>query len=300
MFTSSVRPRNVPIPGCTVDWDQYIDEDSRMKMKTIRRSLRGCPDWEESAYELMEQFAQAVAIQHNSNPRYVEIQCRFQGGIMDVSAYDFIPSNKLQGGVPVAEALQRVKPGQRENMLYRRWKQLHAPLVKLISAAEDARRAENAVFVAPKAQNHRTRKQAAHNTPPAMRSGDEFDASGVAPVSAEQQAKIDAEHARLTALNEAESEQQRAVRTKIDEEKLAQTEKPYSKAGPSGPVPPTQWVDESLSKGQKAKRKGQKAVSLEKGVEHEQALENKEQLRISQLLEQKEARRKAFEIGGSW
>ena len=73
-----------------------------------------------------------------------------------------------------------------------------------------------------------------------------------------------------------------------------------SKPGVSGPTRKGLWAEELPGVSDQSKAKGKKAVSLEKGAEHEQTLEDKEQLRISQLLEQKEARRKAFEIGGSW
>ena len=92
----------------------------------------------------------------------------------------------------------------------------------------------------------------------------------------------------------------RAMRAAIDAEKATKTpERAYSTPGPSGPSKPTAWAEDVPGESTRSKRKGKKAISRERAEEHRQALEAKEQLRIAQREEQKEASRKAFAIGGS-
>jgi len=114
--------------------------------------------------------------------------------------------------------------------------------------------------------------------------------------------KVQRHHDRETAKNTLQSEKRADIRAACDALAAAKAAAgtKLSKPGVSGPTRKGLWAEELPGVSDQSKAKGKKAVSLEKGAEHEQTLEDKEQLRISQLLEQKEARRKAFEIGGSW
>ena len=81
------------------------------------------------------------------------------------------------------------------------------------------------------------------------------------------------------------------------ESKLAKAEKPFTKPGHSGPTPKAiAWAEEVLDKSAKSKRDGKKAIGQERVLEHKQALEDKEALRLAQLEEQCENRRKADAI----
>ena len=107
-----------------------------------------------------------------------------------------------------------------------------------------------------------------------------------------------------TALGEWESEKRCAMRAACElaaAEKLAAEEAALAarKPGASGPSKPAVWAQGAPGASAQSKVQGQKAASLERSAAHQQALEEKEKLRIAQLEEQREARRQAFEIGGS-
>ena len=113
--------------------------------------------------------------------------------------------------------------------------------------------------------------------------------------------KVQRHNDRATAKHALESEKRADIRAACAAAAAvkAAAEPKLSKPGASGPTLRNLWAEELPGLSAQSKVLAKKAVSLEKGAEHEHALGDKEKLRILQLLEQKEARRKAFEIGGS-
>jgi hypothetical protein len=102
-----------------------------------------------------------------------------------------------------------------------------------------------------------------------------------------------------TAMNRVDSRRHELHREKCNKVKATKPERPYTRPGPSGPLKHPAHVAETASLSTTSKRDGKKAIGHEQCQLHEQKLEDKEKLRISQKIKQAESRRKAFEIGGS-
>lgn len=121
---------------------------------------------------------------------------------------------------------------------------------------------------------------------------------------ARQLRKLDRHWRFATALGKWESEKRGAMRAACElaaAEKLAAEEAALAarKPGASGPSKPAVWAQGAPGASAQSKVQGQKAASLERSAAHQQSLDDNEKLRIAQLEEQREARRQAFEIGGS-
>jgi hypothetical protein len=121
---------------------------------------------------------------------------------------------------------------------------------------------------------------------------------------ARQLGKRDRQSRFSTAFSVFESEKRKEMRAACDAEAAAKAAKAAAalaalKAGPSGPSKAAAWTEEAAGESDRCKANGMRAISLEKSSAHQQSLEDKERLRLAQVEEQKEARRKAFEIGGS-
>ena len=121
---------------------------------------------------------------------------------------------------------------------------------------------------------------------------------------ARQLGKRDRQSRFSTAFSVFESEKHKEMRAACDAEAAAKAAKATAalaalKAGPSGPSKAAVWTEEAAGESDRCKENGMRAISLEKSSAHQQSLQDKERLRLAQIEEQKEARRKAFEIGGS-
>lgn len=115
----------------------------------------------------------------------------------------------------------------------------------------------------------------------------------------QRQIKINRHNKEATAKNKAASEERARVRAAALAAKAAKKPAPFSVAGPSGPAPKAPAMpEEAPAMSEKAKRKGKKAISLEKVLEHEEALRQKDLLYEQQRERRRESLRKGKELGG--
>ena len=112
----------------------------------------------------------------------------------------------------------------------------------------------------------------------------------------QHQAKIDAHHAAETLKHREELDRRAEVRAKCEAERAGREEKPYTKPGASGPERAGCSYEEPVPLDEQAREEVRKHDSIEAAMAHERALKEMEAMRIAELEEKAESRRKGKEI----
>ena len=247
--------------------------------------LRADPNWDEASYEAIVQLGCGAMLvdRGTHSPRFQEVLCRTSGRPFVPTLADFCPVSP------------RIQP-----TYYRMWKKRHClsefvtfemeqPVAPDVSNSAQVKRRRK-----PKRRQGGSREGGSREVPPPAR-----DWRAMWQKCVSMQIKQNQADRVYTALNRVASRRQELVRQACKKVKSAIPERPYSKAGPSGPIAQYPTVAEVKSESELQKRKGKKAIAIEECKTHADMQKQKAELIKSQMAERMRALVLGEDIGGS-